>query len=285
MFEEESIPSMKGKEYLATSFTSAESSSGVKKRPLPDISSIKPSTNAGPSNIPQTAPLHIAKKSISKAQEAALETSANASQFASNSLQPDPSFTLENSQNTRSLPIHQTAGVPLYSYEYSGGVPDKTDGTPVSEQHAPQPDFRSEGTEETESSDTLMPESLNVNTSTGQWDGLHRSVGDLKYPAVQYLPHRQSMPPQNLSRISPPEFQRSQSASYVPTFSQPPYQPLVSFNPNMAYPSSMVVGPPPTIRPRQPTHKVSFPLQYDPHALYKYVFQRNYDFEIILVRF
>lgn len=293
MFEEESIPSMKGKEYLATNFTSAESSSGVKNRPLPDISLIKPSTNAGPSNIPQTAPLHIAKKSISKSQEAALETRATASHFASNPLQPDPGLTLENSQDTttRSVSNHQTEGVPLYSYEYSGGVPDKTDGTPISEQHARQPDSRSEGTEETESSDTLMPEPLNVNTSTGQWDGFYGSVGDLKYPAVQYPavqyhPHRQSMSPQNLSRIGPPELQRNQSASYVPTFSQPPYQPLVSFNPNMAYgASSMGAGPPPTIRPRQHTHKVSFPLQYDPHALYKYVFQRNYDFEIILVRF
>ena len=277
MFEEESTPSMKGKEYSATSFTSAESS-GVKKRPLPDISSIKPSNNAGSSNIPQTAPLHIAKKSISKAQEAALETRTTASQFASDPLQPDPGLTLENFQNTttRSFSDHQTEDVPLYSFEYSGGVPDKTGATPIPEQHARQPDSWSEGPEETESSDTLMPEPLNVNTSTGQWDDFRRSVGDLKYPAVQYLPHRQSMPPQNLSRIGPPELQRSQSASYAPVLSQPPYQPLVSFNPNMAYgASSMAAGPPPTIRPRQTTHKVSFPLQYDPHALYKYVFQRR----------
>jgi hypothetical protein len=297
LFEDESIPSMKGKEYPATSFPSAESSSGVKKRPLPDISSIKPNTNVGPSNIPQTAPLHIAKKSISKSQEAALETRDTASQFASNPLQPDPSLTLENSQNntTRSVSNHQTVDVPLYSLGYSGGVPDKTGGTPIFEQHARQharqPDSPSEGTEETESSDTLMPEPLNVNTSTGQWDGYHRSVGDLKYPAVQYpavqyLPHRQSMPPQNLSRIGLPELQRSQPASYVPTFSQPPYEPLVSFNPNMAYgASSMAAGPPSTIRQRQPTHKISFPLQYDPHALYKYVFQLNYDFEIGLICF
>ena len=67
MFEE-TKRAQKGKDQPAT--TTFRSSS-ISKRPLPNPKSSTSSNNAGPSTLRQTQPLHISKKSISKAEEAA----------------------------------------------------------------------------------------------------------------------------------------------------------------------------------------------------------------------
>ena len=67
MFEERPRV-QKGKDQ---STTATFRSSSISKRPLPNPKSASSSTDAGPSTLRQTQPLHISKKSISKAEEAA----------------------------------------------------------------------------------------------------------------------------------------------------------------------------------------------------------------------
>lgn len=71
MFEEPSRAQKRKDQPATTTFRS----SSISKRPLPNPKSSTSSNNAGPSTLRQTQPLHISKKSISKAEEAAQETS------------------------------------------------------------------------------------------------------------------------------------------------------------------------------------------------------------------
>ena len=294
MFEQEPA-SLKGKDHIATTSPPApaasSSSSSVTKRPLPNPNSMKSSNNAGSFTQIDIAPLHITKKSESRVHHTQeLAGSSSKPVWSTNPFQsiPDTEADDQDEGTGPSDAERQDAEVPSYTQHPQRDTEEAPSVYPAPERQVvpdqiPSNPPLSRGDPEPQRSDPWTPtlEPLDLPTPADQSNNFLRPEADPNVRPVNHFLHHRSFPPPPSPRAITPERPRIHS-TIVPTVSQP-YVPRVSFNPNVAY------GRPATTAPsslsRLTPQKPHFPVQFDPHTLYKCVFNLNDDLRDVFTFF